>query len=204
LIRAWASNISIMIMNMLHNVFAFVIFLSMVQSCGPVISEQPLTEVKNPQADLRLAGAWYDKSQKMFCHFVKRNTKLMDMVIVMHKESGEPLIQFELFTSKIENSDFMNLKRIVSGNSKSPDYKVDPFFVFAKYKIKDRKLTIEYLEDRAFKIAINSGKLKGTTSSGNKDYPMFVTDSTPNLIKFIKKKGQVLFAKFGSFQKISM
>ena len=154
-------------------------------ACVPM-SQFPLSQPSGNEPDERLVGIWLFKAdeKESYFHFSKQRDGVSDMVSVSYDADGRMSYgMFEVFTTPVGTSQFMNIKIIKVGLLEMGD---TPPYLLAKYEVDDSgKLYIQLLSPEEVAQGIDDGILKGEIKD-KKDNEIYITDSSENLIRFIE------------------
>jgi hypothetical protein len=174
-------------------------------SCGPAQFKESLSPIEEAKVDKRLKGVWVEEQEDniVYLHIYSRKSGIADFIL-LGKDSDEKagIMEYEMFPTKIGNSDFMNLKMVTSKSYGKKDKRVlSKTYILAKYKIENNILTIWYADKDKIAESIKRKYIKGKTAKDK----VTVTDSRENIFKFFDLvKEEKIFEKFGEFRKIQM
>lgn len=93
-----------------------ILTLLLLFSCMPVQFDKPLTPIDEAKPDKRLEGVWRleEETEKVYLHIISKKSGLYDFIMILTDESEFTIIyDFEMFSSKITNESFMNLRYVV-------------------------------------------------------------------------------------------
>lgn len=163
-------------------------------------SKNPLCAPEDSILDTRLSGVWRADSDgdKIYLHFGKDGKeRAMGAIEVDHEKDGTVHANsYTVFTTRIEGVNYLNIRAATGENR--------PYF-FARYGIDSTDtLNIWLMSEEPVINAIKADKLKGTVSGEKSSREIKVTDTTANLVRFVRKSDRmVLFAqKFGTFHRV--
>jgi hypothetical protein len=153
--------------------------------CVP-LSEFPLSQSGEYEPDQRLVGIWqFETDEKdSYFHFSKERDGWSDMVAVSYDPQGKMgYAAFKVFTTTIDSNRYMNIKIINFGALEMGE---TPSYILAKYEIVGNdQLFIQLLSPEEVAQGIEDGVLQGEIKD-KKDNEIYITDSSENLIRFIK------------------
>lgn len=179
--------------------------LAILVSCAPSESVNPLSDPNGAKADARLEGLWAgqdDDGETNFFHFSHKEDGTADLVLVIpNDKDGAGVLHYELFTTVLDGSSYMNLRAKSSPDPLNAPYTIAPVYIFAKYELdKDAALTIWYMDDELVRKAIDSDLLDGTTEG-----KVRTSATTDKLAAFVRSADPAkLFVQLGTYRKLEL
>lgn len=158
-------------------------------SCVPE-SLHPLSDPDKAFIDSRLTGTWTGKSEdeSFFVHFLPRPEGKMDVLLVSNIIDKEDIGEWSvitMFSSKIDDQTYMNMKFVAQSDKPCPDEPGN--FFLCRYRISDdSRLAVWAMTESAIITAIENG-LKGETNKGKWVNDVKITAETNELSEYIKK-----------------
>jgi len=178
----------------------FFVFIFIVSLSGCIAeSIHPLSDPENAKYDDRLMGLWRSTFDgDIVClHFGNRDDVSMDIIVVEHKKDGgiDPE-GYVMFPTIIDKTYYMNVQR--------KDLKQrDKGYIFVKYEITENILNLWLIDNDKIKRSIENGIIEGKIVIGKWGDTIKITDTTPNLVKYIRSTRQNEPFKFlGRFQNV--
>lgn len=192
-------------MKTIYQIMIFATILLLL-NCVPAEFKYSLSSPENAIADLRLNGLWASSdNNKSYLFFQSKSDSMMDFIWINNKDKnqGADVFEFEIFPTKVNELDLLNLRMVINKNNDNKEY-YKSYFI-AKYDIQGNKLKMSYINDTNCKDLINKGMLKGEiVSDSTGSEKVFITDSSDRIITLIKSSyPDNLFEDFGEFQKIN-
>jgi hypothetical protein len=179
-------------------------------------SKVPLSDPGKSNADQRLAGIWRlrnDDGSVTYYHIGRVRGRLpasvMRMAWILHKTDGtmQQLDELLVFPTTIGDKTYLNVTDGKDEQMKLLEEKgwtadtVSDYYIF-RYQVKGDVLTVQAMDAKAKKRAIESGKVKGLIKKGKFTKVLF-TDTSENLAKFVAEAGDDLFSgKVNQFERV--
>ena len=163
-------------------------------------SEHPLSDPETAKYDTRLEGVWRSTfdGEVVYLHFGNRDDVSMDIITVEHMKCGSiSSVEYTMFQTVIDKTHYMNVQNKDSEQRKGG-------YIFVKYDVSEKNtLTLWLIDTERIIKAIENGTIKGEIKTKKWSDTIKITDTTPNLIKYIRSDMQNEPFKFlGRFQKI--
>lgn len=153
-------------------------------------SKNPLSDPQTSKADKGLVGVWRETNGDTFYHIGHAGGDLprgvMRVVEVTYKDGklNQP-VEYLMFPTVIGNKTYLNLvideKQVKRLDEKGWKNAAIESYTFLKYRLDGDKLTAWAMDEGAKKQAIQSGKIKGATTTTVAGF----TDTTENIRRFI-------------------
>jgi hypothetical protein len=171
-------------------------------SCGPPVSEKPLTPPEQSVADKALLGHWRGEvvgdegaeAKNVKLDVVVKSGGVMRLTLSPAKKKDTPLVM-EGHVSEVGPLHLLNLRDMTDPKFPGQD------FTLARYEVdKSGTLTVWVMAEEPLAQAFKSGALKGVME-GSPPSPR-ITDAPAAVMAFIRKgKPGELFEKFAEFHR---
>jgi hypothetical protein len=148
-------------------------------SCVPT-SESPLSPAESAQPDSKLIGDWLDKKDQETYHITTKGGPWMHVDVL---KDGANTESYDFYPTAIGKNTFANV--VVT----KPDGHISSHkaYTFIRYSLSENRVLKMWSMSSEFIFgAVKSGKLQGSTLSQDKDPDVVLSDSSDNLVKFIK------------------
>ena len=173
-------------------------------ACVPAEFKNPLSSPDKAISDISLNGLWASNDKITDYIFIKnKNNGMADLVWIDNQEEGKGVntIQCEIYPTEIEKSKYLNLKVVTKNDSGELKYSNN--YMILKYEVKNKLLSIWFLDETYCTDAIKNGSLEGKIDGKQSNEHIVVTDTQDKNISFIKNnKSDDIFNSFGEFHKI--
>lgn len=173
-----------------------------VASCQPPQFDNPLSDPAGAKIDAKLVGDYRGAidGHPVFVHVYGGENGLIDLVLVGDDDKkGAMLLTFQGFTTELGTRKFLNLKPTMAKDFWGADFATGPKWLFARYTVDAKGLTLWQMKDDAVKDLVKAGTIKGTVD----DDDVVISSDTKTLAEWLGKPDtDKLFKQFGVFKKL--